>query len=87
MNEQRFETLVSAAKRDLPPRVDVTQSVMLRLEELQVERMRRRVWIAASVLSLTAATVMCGMVFPAWEALQDPMTSLMEPIQIVLQAR
>lgn len=85
MVEKRFDELLNGAKREVPPRIDVTQRVMLRLEELQVERMRERVWIAAGAFSLAAAMLMCGLVFPVWEVFQDPMLALMEPMRLALQ--
>ena len=86
MVEKGFDELLNSAKREVPPRIDVTQGVMLRLEELQIERMRERVWIVAGAVSIAAAMLMCGMVFPAWEMFQDPLLALMEPMRLALHA-
>lgn len=85
MTDNSFEKLVAAARLERPPRVDVTLAVMERLEDLRSERLERRVWIIAGIVSVLAATLMCFLVYPEWESLQDPMLAIVEPIRVSLQ--
>lgn len=85
MVEDRFESLVRAARQESPPKVNVSRAVMERLEELRADRMRQRVWIVASLVSVAAASAMCVVVFPEWEAFQDPMLALLEPVRMSLR--
>lgn len=85
MTDNPFEKLVSAARRERAPALDVSRMVMERLEDLRTERLERRVWIIASFVSVLAATLMCFLVYPQWESLQDPLLALVEPIRVTLQ--
>lgn len=85
MTDNRFEKLVPAARRERAPVLDVSRLVMERLEDLRAERLERRVWIVASLVSVLAASLMCFLVYPQWESLQDPLLALVEPICITLQ--
>lgn len=85
MTDKRFEKLVAAARREQAPTLDVSQAVMDRLEDLRAERLERRVWTIAGLVSVLAATFMCFLVYPEWESLQDPLLALVEPIRVSLQ--
>jgi hypothetical protein len=85
VTDNRFEKLVAAARREQAPTLDVSQAVMDRLEDLRTERLERRVWTVAGLVSVLVATFMCFLVYPEWESLQDPMLALVEPIRVSLQ--
>ena len=85
MTDNRFKKLVAAARREQAPTLDVSQAVMDRLEDLRTERLERRVWTIAGLVSVLVATFMCFLVYPEWESLQDPLLALVEPIRVSLQ--
>ena len=84
MNEwESFRRLAARARRDRPPRLDVTARVLGTIhggEELRAERLSM---LVLSGLSLVAASVVVALVIDAWLPLTDPLAGLFPWITVL----
>jgi hypothetical protein len=85
---QRFEQLAAAARREAPPAIDVTARVMARIRRQVRPEARRADNITLAVMavvSVLAASIVAVVAMDAWSAMIDPMSSLFQPLSVVMQ--
>ncbi|MFO1020199.1 MAG: hypothetical protein U0903_05825 [Planctomycetales bacterium] len=58
---------------------------MQRIADLQAERRQEIVWWVSGAVALVAACAMLAMVYPLWEAWNDPLLAWFEPMRMALR--
>jgi len=75
---ERFDELAAEARRDRPPLIDVTDSVMRQIDALSpYERRERRVLYAMTALSAIAAIVTALITVSMYQQMTDPLVGML----------